>query len=711
MKQTSEDDPSRFSNGPAGQSPQRHRVWHRALIGRVGLGLLVGVLVTAALGGCGRGQGPNLVIISMDTTRADYLGAYGRAEARTPNIDALAEEGFVFRSHLTPVPITLPSHTSLMTGRYPPTHTVHDNGTFFVPQEEITLAEILKAEGYDTAAFVGAFPLDSQFGLDQGFDHYDDDYFGAAGGRDGQPDIYFDERPAGAVIDAAIAYHQERQGGPFFTFLHVFDPHQPQEPPAPYDVQFRNLPYDGEIAYVDEQLGRFFDFLKERGEWENTIVVLTADHGEGLGEHGELTHAILLHQATLRIPLILRGPGVPKGETDAWTVSTQVFATLLEWLGQPIPELDVPVSHSFGPLVENGGEVPAGYPRFTAFFETIAPRTSQGWSQLTAWMKEDWRLVHGPKPELYDLGEDPEELDDRHADEPQIADSLFTELRRFLDETETSSVADAVQEIDEATAERLEALGYLQSDAGGIESMSDLLDVEGQTNPRDRVVDVSIFSQAKTAMLRRQWPLAERLWLEVVRRSPDNTFAYQGLAQLYGMTEDWERALYYLDTALERRGDSTHLVRFKGEILIQIGRTQEGLDHLMALPADSVQAATWIGKAHQDLGANEEAKRWFRQGLEIDPKSRWLRLYLANLQAQEGDTTAAENLYKDIINDAPYFHLAFYNYGKMLMDQGHDGRARGLLERAALLAPQHEMTRTALGILAQRSSETGESAR
>lgn len=696
-----------------GSSLGNNRRSHPAWLNFSG-GLLVCCLVFSGwlLSGCGGGSSrPNLLLISIDTTRADHLGAYGYERAHTPSIDALAAEGFLFRRHLTPVPLTLPSHTSLMTGRFPPTHTVHDNGTFIVPETEQTLAEVLRQEGYRTSAFVGAFPLAAQFGLDQGFDLYEDTFHASEADRQRQmQDIFFDERRAGAVVDAAISYHEERKAGPFFTFLHVFDPHQPQMPPAPYDIEYRDRPYDGEIAYVDAQLGRFFDFLKERGEWDNTLVVLTADHGEGLGEHGELTHAILLHQATLHIPLILRGPGIPHGETREWTVSTQLFATLLERLGIQVPAMEKSPSHSLWPIVEAGGQAPGSYPRFTAFFETIAPLTTQGWSQLTAFMREDWRLVHGPTPELYQLDRDPGEQTNLFTAEPEVGEGLSAGLQTFLADFETKSVSESMGTIDEETRERLEALGYLQAGGEELGSLSDLLDVEGRINPRDRVVDVAIFSEAKSAMARRNWALAERLWQEIKRRSPDNTTAYRGLAQLYGMTEDWEAAFAAIDQALVRRPTANDMLRMKGELLIQIGRYQEGLDHLLALPSDSVQASTWIGRAYQGLDQGEEAMAWFRKGLELQPTHRWLRLYTANQLANDGSVAEAEAMYREIVANAPYFSLVFYNYGKLLFDQGRYDHARGLFERAATLDPEHEMTRQALQRLAQRrSEELGES--
>lgn len=664
--------------------------------------LILGLWLTA----CGSPPRPNVLLISMDTTRADYLGAYGRQEAHTPHIDSLAAEGFLFRRHLTPVPITLPAHTSLMTGHYPPSHTVHDNGTFIVPDGAVTLAEVLSDSGYDTAAFLGSFPLGAQFGLDQGFEVYDANF--KSGNEDPTREgrgIYFDERRAGQVVDAVLDYWNGRSGNrPFFTFVHVFDPHQPLDPPAPYDVQFRTSPYDGEIAYVDAQLGRLFEALRASEQWDNTLVILTADHGEGLGEHGESTHAMLLHQATLHIPLILRGPGIPVGETREWTVATQLFQGLLDILQITPPEVSIPRSPSLWPLVENGGEAPAGYPRFTAFFETIAPRTSQGWSQLTAWMKGDWRLVHGPNPELYDLGDDPEERHNRFAVEPAMATGLFDELRTFLAEYEAESVGASVQEIDRETMERLAALGYLQGDLSAVSSMSDLLDVEGLPNPRDRVADINLVSDAKAAMSHGKWIVAEKLWLQVLERSPQHMEAYRALAVLYGYQEDWVRSFEYIDRALEALPSSQEMLRLKGEVLVQLGRSQEGLDILQELPLDSLRATTWLGMALQGLQRASEAEEAFRRGVELEPENRWAKLYLANRLGANGQWDDAERLYQDIIGQAPYFHLAFYNYGRLLIDRGELVRARGLLERSALLAPQHQPTRVALRYLSAQPS-------
>lgn len=672
---------------------------HRAVAQRLVLALAA--LTGLAAAGCAKPR-PNLLLITLDTTRADHLGAYGYPGAKTPAIDALARRGFLFRRHLTPVPLTLPAHTTIMTGRYPPTHTVHDNGTFFVPAAEVTIAEVLAGAGYQTSAFVGSFPLEHRFGLDQGFARYNDDFYRDARDREQRPRIegvFFEERPAGHVVDAWLSSDREQLKRPFFTWLHFFDPHQPQLPPPPFDVEFRDRPYDGEIAYVDSQLARVFAALDERGELDSTVIVVTADHGEGLGEHGELTHAMLLHQATLHVPLIIAGPGVPHGETDAWTIAPQLFRTLLDLTGVSTPAAEIATEPSLSPLLT--GQAPAAQApaEFSAYFETIAPRTTQGWSQLTGFMRGDRRYIHGPKPELYDLARDPGELANLFAEDPKTAGRLRLDLERFLKERETAPVSAALDHIDRGTLEKLAALGYLQASSEDLRTIGDLMDVRGLTDPKDRIIDINVFSEAKSAMAQERWALAESLWRELVRRNPRNTSGYRGLAYIHGLAGHAEEALAMLDRGLAAAPEATDLARLKGELLVEWGRFSAAIPVLEALPKNSVEAATWLGQAYAGAGDPASAERTYRAGLELDPKAHWLRLYLANLLASEGRFAEAEGHFQQLVRDQPYFVLGFYNYGKLMIDQRRLREARKLLGRAAELWPQYERTAAALRYL------------
>ena len=242
----------------------------------------------------------NIVFISIDTLRADHLGCYGNKEIQTPNIDQLAEEGVLFSQCFTPVPVTLPAHVSMMTGQYPLSHGVRNNGTFLAPPELTTLAEVVKIRGYQTSAFIGAFVLDSRFGLDQGFDVYND-YLKK---DSSQPLLLYNERKAGESVSDAQKWLKTHHEKPFFLFLHCFDPHAPYDPPEPFATDYKDNLYDGEISYVDQAIGALFTTLKELNQWDQTLIVLTSDHGEGLGDHGEKTHAIFIYDSTLHVPLI-----------------------------------------------------------------------------------------------------------------------------------------------------------------------------------------------------------------------------------------------------------------------------------------------------------------------------------------------------------------------------------------------------------------------
>ena len=278
------------------------------------------LLLVSACGGGGASAGRpwNVLLVTFDTTRADHIGCYGNERIQTPTLDGLAKDGVRFARALSAVPITEPSHSTIITGRYPIAHGVRDNGLFVLGDDQLTLAEILKSHGYDTAAAIGAYPLLSRFGLNQGFDLYDDHLTGIYEDWRGErtvpkQELFFDERRAAQVNEAILPWLEEHaktgDGKPFFAWVHYFDAHQPFDPAPPYDQLYADDLYDGEIAYADSRLGFLLDRLKQLGELDRTLVVMTADHGEGLGEHDELTHAILAYDSTLHVPLIIRPPG------------------------------------------------------------------------------------------------------------------------------------------------------------------------------------------------------------------------------------------------------------------------------------------------------------------------------------------------------------------------------------------------------------------
>ncbi|MEM6453856.1 MAG: sulfatase-like hydrolase/transferase [Acidobacteriota bacterium] len=397
-----------------------------------------------------------VVVVTLDTTRADRLGSYGWPHARTPNLDALAARGTRFARVDTAVPITMPSHSTLFTGRFPPRHGVRDNALFTLPDDEITLAERFQQAGWTTAAVTAAAVVDRRYGLAQGFDVYDDDLSGA--NTSAPPGTAFVERTADAVTDAALAALDGLEP-PFFLWVHYFDPHHPYEPPAGFrDLGGPTPDYDGELAFVDAQLKRLLDALPA-----NTLIAAIADHGEMLGEHGEPTHGLLLRSGARRVPWLLAGPGVPVGRTVDTLVRTADLAPTLAGLAGLPAASAAPASERDGRdlhrLLAGGGE-PGETP--LSYTESFLPYYAHGWYPPRALSDGATLYVHGPKPRFYDL-------QTGAAASAQNADAWAKRLRDFLaarGETLDEGAAPAARSIAPEEAAKLRALGYLGADGG-----------------------------------------------------------------------------------------------------------------------------------------------------------------------------------------------------------------------------------------------------
>jgi len=428
---------------------------------RLAAALAVAAAAVLALAGCNRidasrgGEGrlapagPNVLLITIDTLRADHVGAYGAQGAETPALDGLAREGVLFETAIATAPLTLPSHTSILTGMTPPRHAVRQNGIFRLDESYETLAERFRDAGYDTGAVIGAIVLDARYGLDQGFDFYDATMSSRRASETGYP-----ERSAEEVTEVALHWLGARERR-FFLWLHYYDPHAAYSPPASFEQRFAGRPYDGEIAYADEQIGRVFQALRASGEWERTLVVATSDHGESLGEHGERTHAYTLYDAVLHVPLVLRGPGIPAARRVREVVSAVDLApTILARAGlAPFAEAD---GRDLSPLWERE----PGFEERPAYAETLATQLDHGWAPLFALRTSRHLYVRAPRAELYDVQRDPRQLtnllDDPLPPAAEAAavldEALEGELAR---EREANRLA-----LDSSTREQLRALGY-----------------------------------------------------------------------------------------------------------------------------------------------------------------------------------------------------------------------------------------------------------
>ncbi len=388
-------------------------------------------------------RGQNLLVVTLDTTRPDRLGCYGNHEIVTPHLDRLCARGVVFSGAAATASSTLPSHASIFTGRYPLRHGARANALYPLGSEQRTLAEMLSDSGYETAAFVSSFVLDARFGLAQGFDRYDDEVSPSTA------PMGFAERRADETTQRAIQWLEGPHRRPFFLWVHYFDAHAPYDPPAPFAARYAQ-PYDGEIAFVDEQIGRLLTAVEAIRERE-TLVVVVADHGEAMGEHGEWSHAILVPEATLRIPLIFYArKGLPAGLHVAARVSqVDLMPTILSLLGIGLPP-DLDGVDLTGPPD----------PDRPVRAETVEGRVSYGWARLAALYRGPLKYVEGPHPELYDLRSDPLERNDLLGSRAQDAAAMRRQLRA-LEGAAADALAAPVDLLEAGDVERLAALGYV----------------------------------------------------------------------------------------------------------------------------------------------------------------------------------------------------------------------------------------------------------
>ncbi len=639
-------------------------------------------------------------MVTFDTTRADHLGCYGHDGVRTPVLDALAGEGVLFEQAVVPIPITLPSHSSLMTGKVPFAHGVRDNGFFALGEEQTTLAEILSGEGYRTAAAIGSFPLTAQFGIGQGFELFDDHvttrYEDLYGERVFPKErFFFDERKAARVNEAVLPWLEERHREPFFLWVHYFDPHHPHEPPAPYDQLYAHDLYLGEIAYADESLGTLLDQLKRLGVYERTLIVFTSDHGEGRGEHDESTHSLLLYESTLHVPLIVKAPDGLSGERVARRVGTvDVLPTVLDLLGLPLPD-DVQ-GRSLRPYLEGRGEAPR--PR-GLYAETLSPRLTRNWGELRALFYEDYKYVHGPRPELYDLSRDPRELTDLMAERPEAAAGLRETLERYLAEHAVPGLDSSV-DVDPETARRLAALGYLQGGGERVGPIDEVLRDDGDP-PQDHAGTITVYSMAKNLLFQDRPLEAQEFIRGLLRTDPENPHYLELLANAELKLGRFDEALAILE-GLERSPSGypppEEVLTMAAGILMARGEIDMAYEKYREAEAiePSARGAYRLAKIHALGGEAYDEQRFLEKALEIDSAFVPARLDLAVQHAIKGDLEVAEAHFSQALDDHPYFARSFYNFGAFLVQTDRREEAVGYFRRATELEPRYLQAHYAL---------------
>jgi choline-sulfatase len=668
----------------------------------------------------------NLVLVTIDTLRADHVGAYGDAAASTPALDGLARDGVLVEDAVVQVPQTRPSHASLLTGLLPYEHGIRDNFSPPLDPAHPTLATLLRKRGYATGAFIGAYPVSRDSGLDQGFEVFDDPFSGVPGGG---LRLERSARPAGSVVDAALRWLSGLGSRPFFVWVHVFDPHAPYEPPSPYRERFARAPYDGEVAYADAEVGRLFDWVRRSGESSRTLVVATSDHGEGLGDHGEDEHQLFVYDSTLRVPLLLSWPGhLPAGvRVEGQFRSVDLVPTLLELLGQPPTRTS---GESRATALLSGQRLPES----ESYAESLFGQLHFGWAPLRALRGQGWKFIDAPHAELYHLREDPAESRNRVEDRGQVANAMRERLRSY----DTAGAPAAAGSVDPDAAERLAALGYVGGaffsgtpsgidpkdaaaeyhafhretsralalfEAGDFSGVVQVLQplaeprrtAEGRVQQRQSFT-VSFYLGRALLELRR---FAEAIGpLEVaLRLSPSTASLYVALARAQAGAGRLEAASVTISRGLELAPRHLGLLQMKARVLLQRGEVEPALATLQEARSVEPRNALLrvdLANALRDAGRREAALAEAEEAVRLDPRSPEAQvargLGLSVLE-RFGD---AEGAFREALRLAPEHPDALFFLAALEMQTGRAAEARGLLEHVLRVAPGYPRARELL---------------
>jgi arylsulfatase A-like enzyme/Tfp pilus assembly protein PilF len=624
-----------------------------------------------------KGSPPDILIITLDTTRADHIGAYGDRRARTPRLDRLASEGVLFERALAAAPITLPAHVSLFTGLNPYAHGVRNNGNFAL-KDEATLATMLHARGYRTAAFVSAFVLDRRFGLAAGFDHYDDrmDGNGRVGGAPWPVKNIEPERPgdrtARAAVDWLTANASSEQA--LFVWIHLYDPHDPYEPPSPFREAFADRPYDGEIAFADQAIGSVLDSFEGLGRRAPPIVAVAGDHGESLGEHDEVTHSMFVYESTMRVPMIIAWPGhLPAGRRmPAIARAIDLAPTLVDLAVSA--KFSMANGQSLVPAIAGQAAAPG-----SAYGETFFPLFYMNWAPLRSIQDERWKFIDAPVAELYDLSTDPREQTNLTEREPARAAAL----RRALDQETGNDRVGAMNErpMDAETVQKLAALGYIGAASHGAATQT----AGTHADPKAMIGVFNQLRRANAALQEGRLGEAESIARDVHARDPRNAFAAIVLANVHMDQGRYREAIAGYRMYLElvpASADAHHRIAICYSRLGDVDRALAEDEAALAIDPRAAEARMLRGGLLASRGRIDEALRELRAAVEIDPGNAPFRVGLARVLVTARKHDEAEVQLAKAIELQPRNPAAHAATGALLAARGQPERAVVAFQRA-----------------------------
>lgn len=595
----------------------------------------------------------NVVVITIDTLRADHLGCYGDKQIRTPNIDALAADGVRFERAYTPVPVTLPAHTVIFTGTYPMLSGMHDFSGNKLNPSQPTLASVLKQHGYATGAVIGSAVLDSRFGLNQGFDFYYDHF---DFNRLDESNLEEMERPGNLVADAALDWLAKNHPEKFFLWMHLYDPHYPYRPPPPYNEQYKDRPYDGEIAFADAQVGRMIAYLKANDLYRNTLIVLTGDHGESLGEHGEKTHGFFIYNATLHVPVIIRLPGSSSAKSVPEMISlADLMPTVLQALKFQTP-----------PQVQGVSLLPLMAPSKpensrSLYAETFLPRLHFNWSELRGVETERYQFIEAPHPELYDLSKDPGETQNLYPEKKAVADELRARLNKLIGQYSAGQELAEKTGLDPALMERLKSLGYAGFSGGSNSTAPDL----SLPDPKERIQAYELISDAIAESQHGQYQSSAQKLTAALKTEPNSVPVHYLLGLDYYRLRQFPQAI-------------------------------EELQHVLQLSPDYSLAVLNLGLAYARTGNLDLAIATLKHALELDKTNFSAAYNLGAAYAQKQMAPEAVAAFRQTIAIAPEYAPGHRALGELLLYQGRLDEALAELRRASELDPRDAGNHAAL---------------
>ena len=629
--------------------------------------------------------------MTIDTLRADHLGCYGDDRIATPNIDRLAREGAIVLEATVPTPITRPSHVSIFTGLYPAQHGIRDNISRALAPDIPTLAEAFKAAGFETAGFVSSIVLSAQSGLARGFDHFSDRFDLGSDAADEARFLDILEKRGDVAVGDAISWLERHAKARTFVWVHLYDPHAPYEPPEPYASRYADRPYDSEVAWSDELIGRLDAALTRLGIRDGTLMALTSDHGEALGEHGELVHGFFLYQATVKVPLLFRGPGIrPGARIQVSTHSVDLFPTLLELSGVPAPKTTHVLAGRSLASLTRGGATPT-LDEAPVFAESLTPRIHYGWSDLRSISEGRWKFILAPRPELYDLAHDPGERHNLVHDEPSRARSLQTALERHLRSEESGTALPRAAQGGDLPLELVQRLGALGYVSGGSAART-----SPGADPKDKIEDYKVlnallhegllqlrdrdyagaaarfralssrgidsfeshyyYGQALIGL--RQWPAAATEFERAIPRLPGFAASYLMLAECEVAAKRKARAIKALNRGVTAIPMEPRLYRRLGELYRDAGDLEQALIAFReAIAKDPAEASQWnsMGMLLGARGGLADAERAFREAVQRDPREPRYAYNLGLTLEREHRVGEAFTYYRKTIELDPRF--------------------------------------------------------